>query len=132
MEKKKKTYILLGLSVVWAVLIFVFCTMPSNRLPSVRIPHLDKVAHFGFFFVQSVLLSLLFNFQTKRSYFQIICLSTVLAFAYGGLIEIMQGVFFNRSADVYDLIADIVGGFAGAMFYPTVLRIVRPIFKKYK
>lgn len=123
---------MLGLSVVWAVLIFVFCTMPSNRLPSVRIPHLDKVVHFGFFFVQSVLLSLLFNFETKRSYFQIIGLSTILAFVYGGMIEIMQGAFFNRSADVYDLIADMVGGFIGAMLFPTVLRIVRLIFKKYK
>lgn len=123
---------LLGLSVAWAVLIFVFCTMPSSRLPRVGIPHLDKVVHFGFFFVQSVLLSLLFNFQTRRSYFQIIGLSTVMAFVYGGLIEIMQGSFFNRSADVYDLIADMVGGFTGAMLYPTVLRIVRLPFKKYK
>jgi VanZ family protein len=128
----KKTYILLTLSIAWAILIFVFCTMPSNNLPSLKIPYIDKVAHFGFFFVQSVLLSLLFNFQTRKSYFQIILLSTLLAFAYGGLIEILQNEVFNRTGDLYDLIADILGGFTGAMTYPTILRLFNLIFRRYK
>ncbi len=132
MKVRKKTSILLTLSIAWAILIFVFCTMPSNSLPSLKIPHIDKVVHFGFFFIQSVLLSLLFNFQTKKSYFQIILLSTLLAFAYGGLIEILQSEIFNRTGDLYDLIADILGGFTGAMAYPTILRLFNMIFRKYK
>lgn len=130
METKKKTYILLILSVLWAVLIFVLCTMPSGGLPKTNIPHADKIAHFGIFFVQSVLLSLLFNFQTRKSYVQIIFLSTLLAFVYGGFIEILQGSIFNRSGDVYDLLADILGGFAGAMAFPTILRLYQAAFKK--
>lgn len=132
MEKRKKTYILLILSVAWAVLIFVFCTIPSSGLPKVNIPHMDKIVHFGFFFVQSVLLSLLFNFQTRKSYIRIILLSTLLSFIYGGLIEVLQGTLFNRSGDVYDLLADILGGFVGAMIYPTILRIYYIVFKKNK
>jgi VanZ family protein len=106
--------------------------MPPDKIPSYKIPHADKVAHFGFFFVQSVLLSLIFNFQTKKSYFQIILLSTLLVFIYGGLIEILQSKFFNRAGDLYDLVADLLGGFVGAMIYPTLLRIYSKIFKKYK
>ena len=131
MEKRKKMYILLFLSVAWAILIFVLCTMPMNDLPGTKIPYQDKAAHFGIFFVQSILLSLLFNFQAKKSYFQIILLSTLLAFLYGGLIEILQSEFFNRSGDFYDLVADILGGFCGAMIYPTILRLIKPGIKKY-
>jgi VanZ family protein len=129
MKKNRKTYILLILSIAWALLIFYFCTMSSDKIPRLRIPHMDKVAHAGFFFVQSVFLSLLFNFQTKKSYFQIILLSTLVAFLYGGLIEVLQSKFFNRTGDLYDLIADVLGGFVGAMTYPTVLRIYRKVFK---
>ena len=106
--------------------------MPPDDIPKVKIQYLDKIAHFGVFFVQSVLLSLLFNFQTRKSYFQIILLSTLLAFAYGGLIEILQSSFFNRTGDLYDLIADILGGFMGAIAYPTILRLVKKIIRKSK
>ena len=123
MRKRKKAYLLLISSVAWAVLIFVLCTMPPSDVPKFKIPYFDKFAHFGIFFVQSILLSLLFNFQTKKSYFQIILLSTLMAFIYGGLIEILQSIFFNRTGDLYDLIADVMGGFFGAMIYPTVLRL---------
>jgi VanZ family protein len=132
MQNNRKTYILLVLSIAWALLIFHFCTMSPDKIPGIRIPYADKAAHFGFFFVQSVLLSLLFNFQTKKSYFQIILLSTLLAFIYGGLIEILQSKFFNRTGDLYDLIADLFGGFVGAMIYPTLLRICGKVFKKYR
>ena len=130
MEKKKKAYILLIFSIVWAIIIFVLCALPSSDLPGVQVPYFDKIAHFGIFFVQSVLLSLLFNFQTRKSYFQIIILSTLMAFVYGGLIEILQSNIFNRSGDIYDLIADILGGFFGAIAFPTILRFFRMTFKK--
>jgi Predicted integral membrane protein len=124
----RKRYTLLILCVAWAILIFILCTMPSGGLPNVRIPHFDKFAHFGIFFVQSVLLSLLFKFQTRSSYFQIILLSTLLAFAYGGFLEIIQSNFFNRNGDMYDLIADMLGGFFGAIAYPTILRLFNKIY----
>ena len=130
MEKRKKFYILLILSVSWAIMIFVLCTLPPGNFHSVRIPYFDKIAHFGIFFVQSLLLSLLLNFQTRKSYIRIILLSTLLAFVYGGLIEILQSKFFNRSGEILDLIADILGAFTGAMIYPTIIRLFRRIFKR--
>jgi len=124
MTNRRRITILLILSLVWAGLIFFLCTMPPASVPKIEIiPHLDKVAHFGVFFVQSLLLSLLFNFRKIRSYFVIILLSTLLSFLYGGAIELIQDKFFNRESDFFDLLADTAGGFSGAIFYPTVLRL---------
>lgn len=115
MKKRNKAYMLLILSIVWSILIFVLCTLPPRYIPKLQILHIDKVAHFGFFFVQSVLLSLLFHYKLRNRYFQIIFFSTLLAFLYGGIIEILQYEFFNRTGDWYDLLADVLGGFAGAL-----------------
>jgi VanZ family protein len=131
MNKKKYTYILLLLSIVWAVLIFVLCTIPSNGSPKFKIPNIDKIVHFGFFFVQSILLCLFLNFQTKYSFIKIVFISTILIFLYGGLIEIFQQEFFFRTCDIYDLIADVSGGFSGAIIYPVVIKILRLDSKNY-
>ena len=127
---KKKVYILLLLCIVWTILIFILCTLPSSLIPKLQIHHIDKIAHFGFFFVQSVLLSLLLRLRTKRSYLQIICLSTFQAFIYGGVIEILQDEFFNRTGDWYDLLADVSGGFCGAMIYPAFFKFYNVCSKK--
>ena len=55
-----------------------------------------------------------------------------MAFIYGGIIEILQSKFFNRSGDYYDLIADILGGFFGAIIYPTVLRLFKTKIGKFR
>lgn len=129
MKTGGKAYLLLILSIVWAIIIFILCTMPSGSLPKIRIPHFDKMAHSGFFFVQSVLLSLLLRFRTKRRYRQIVFLSTLLTFVYGGIIELLQDRFFNRTGDWYDLLADMLGGFCGAMIYPAILSLFNKLFR---
>ena len=130
MSINKRTFVLLILSIVWAIIIFILCTMPASGLPKIKLPYIDKVVHFGVFFVQSVLLSFLFSFRTRKSYFQIILLSTLMAFVYGGIIEILQNNVFDRTGDVYDLIADVLGGFAGAVLYPILLRFFNLLSKK--
>jgi len=127
MDARRKVFILLILCIVWAVVIFVGCTLPPRAIPKFSIPHIDKAAHFGFFFVQSVLLSLLFHFKTRRSYFQIILFSTLQAFLYGGLIEILQNEFFSRSGDWFDLLADVLGGLSGALAYFTIFKFFKKI-----
>jgi VanZ family protein len=105
--------------------------MPPSDLPRFRIPNMDKIAHFVFFFVQSVLLSLLLRYRTKRSYLDIIILSTFQAFLYGGVIEFLQNEFFNRTGDLYDLMADTLGGLFGAVTYPVFFRLFNKRAKKY-
>lgn len=126
METKRKAFILFILCIVWASIIFIGCTMPPKQLPKSSIPHIDKAAHFGFFFIQSVLLSFLFRYRSVKSYFHVILFSTLLAFIYGGFIEFLQNQFFNRTGDWYDLIADVIGGFFGAISPP----LLHTYFKK--
>ena len=118
MKKRKKASILLILTVVWAIIIFILCTLPPSEIKKTGIHHIDKAAHFGIFFIQSILLSLLLRFRTKKSFFHIIIFCTLLAFVYGGIIEILQTKYFNRSGEIYDLIADVTGGFLGSIIYP--------------
>ncbi len=121
MKIKKEAYLLLMVNIIWAIAVFFLCAMPSGELPKIRIPYIDKIAHFGFFFIQSLLFCFMLSFQGKRRYWPIVCLATLLAVFYGGLIEILQNRFFNRTGDVYDLAADILGGFTGAIIYPAIL-----------
>ena len=102
----KRTLILAN--IIWILIIFILCAMPSEDIPDphLDIPHLDKVIHFGMFFILSLLIIL-------------------TAFIYGGLIEILQHYFFNRGGDVWDLAADIAGGIAGCLCYPVTKRIFK-------
>ena len=62
-----------------------------------------------------------------------IILATMFALLYGGLIEYLQSHFFNRTGDIVDLMADVVGGFIGAFFSPTLqLLLYHQILKKIR
>ena len=52
MIQKKRKQLLLFRNIIWALVIFVLCAMPSEDIPNPHwdIPHLDKVVHFGMFF----------------------------------------------------------------------------------
>lgn len=51
MIQKKRKQLLLFRNIIWALVIFVLCAMPSEDIPNPHwdIPHLDKVVHFGMF-----------------------------------------------------------------------------------
>ena len=53
-----KRTLILGINLLWTIIIFVLCVMPSDDLPNPRfdIPHIDKVVHFGMYFVSSLLM----------------------------------------------------------------------------
>jgi len=128
METRKKIAPLLILCILWTALITVCFLLPPShfhKLPKWNINHLDKMVHFGFFFIQSILVSLLFRFRTLKSYFPIVIFSTIQALLYGGIIEFLQNEFFNRTGDVNDLIADGLGGFFGALAYPLFFSLFR-------
>jgi VanZ family protein len=105
--------------------------MPSSGIPKFKIPNIDKIAHFGFFFVQSILVSLILYLQTKFNYMPIVLISTLLSFVYGGSIELLQQAYFNRTCDVLDLIADVTGGFTGAAIYPLAVKLLKIRSKNY-
>lgn len=72
-----------------------------------QIPHYDKIAHFGLFFIWSALAFLSFFEGSDRK--ALITILVVIA-AFGAMTEIMQLMTKDRSADVLDFGADMLGG----------------------
>jgi VanZ family protein len=64
-------------------------------------PHVDKVAHFGIFFILAIIMDKAFKLPL---YVQILLLA-----GYGAAIEIMQHTLPYRQASIADFIADFVG-----------------------
>ena len=121
-----RKYVLLSRTLLWAGIIFFLCAIPSSSIPDpkLNIPHLDKVVHFGMFFIMSIFLCSGLRYQTKLSPRACYLIAIGFSFVYGGLIEILQYSCFHRGAEWWDLIADVLGGVAGCLLYPTA--------KKYK
>ena len=88
------------------------------------IPHLDKVAHFGFFFGGAGLLcAWLRHYFKKLNTFQCIWITTLVGSLVGILDEYHQSFTPGRTGnDVYDWIADSAGSFAGAIVMIALLK----------
>lgn len=115
-------------SLMWALVILILCGMPTSGFPTIKIPGIDKMVHFGLFMVFAILLitemnDLRMQLQVKNSY---LWLSFVIAMGYGGLIELMQLYFFtSRGAEWYDFLADLSGAGLAVLVYPMINRILK-------
>lgn len=110
-----KTYLIVAAT--WTLLITYLSLSDVGGLGSfIAIPHKDKMAHFVFYFLFYILwLSYLrlaqlgFKVEVKLLFF---------AIGYGVLMEVLQAVMGNhRSSDVFDVVANSVGAFAGFYYY---------------
>ncbi len=97
----------------------------DNEFGSFNIPYRDKVIHFIFYFVPTILGSLFLIERKKKKSLPTKQL-TILAFSlifFGIIIEVIQGTMtVNRSGDVYDALANSTGVILGiigilAIFY---------------
>ncbi|WP_157980992.1 VanZ family protein [Idiomarina tyrosinivorans] len=82
-----------------AVVTYLFLSSMPAGVP--RFPHIDKVFHFGSFFVLSALL--------YRAFVVPQWLAALLLLTYGLLIEFLQLYTFDRTADFYDWLTDAAG-----------------------
>jgi len=101
-------------ALIWALFIAVLCGLPGKDIPHISFLELlsfDKWVHAGVFFVLVLLLSRAYlnsGSITLRHFSNRI--SCALAICYGALLEVLQGlIFIDRSADVYDFIANSTG-----------------------
>lgn len=97
----------------WTGLILYLCLKNSNELKQIEIPNFDKLIHVVFHFVFTTLWFLYFK---KRwftfSNFRLLAFSLICSLFFGIAIELMQEYFTTtRSADVFDVLANIVGAF---------------------
>lgn len=105
-------------ALLWALGILVATLSPKQDVPSWpwadRI-QLDKWVHAFLFGMQCVLLGLAFlRASSVNRPVGLLVLATVLAVAFGGVVELLQEVMGNgREGDVSDLLADAAGALLG-------------------
>jgi len=103
-------------AVLWAAGIWWLSSNPSPPGSSwLKIPHLDKVAHFGLFFVQALLLRLA-GVNAPLAF--------LAALTWGGIDEVHQRFVPGRAAELGDWMADAVGAAAGILAW-RLIRLAR-------
>lgn len=117
--KKRAKYI----AILWTLLIFIACFIPGNEIPNIKVPLIDKWAHFilfgGFTF-----LWLLAKPRQETIYLLLLFLIGSIT---GYLVEELQGLlsFLGRAKDIYDIYADVVGAALGVVLFYIFARIAR-------
>lgn len=97
---------------ILTALIIMYLSMTSShtfdKVPIINIPSIDKLVHFGMYFVlMSVLI--LENRKALRGTYSLILIAFIVL-SYGIVIEFMQSALtVTRSGNVYDALADFAG-----------------------
>ena len=108
---------------LWALLILILCGIPGRDIPHISFLELlsfDKFVHAGIFFVLILLSTRGFVLQTTytKVHQNPKVIALLICVTYGGLLEVMQGTIFEeRSADIYDFIANSFGCVMGLFMY---------------
>lgn len=104
---------------IWALLIMIASSIPADQLPNVQIFGWDKIAHVCVFFIFGILIlrSLYHRNKPIISKKQIAILTLVFVVSFGIFDEIFQSIIPGRTSDIYDLIADAVGGILAVSFF---------------
>lgn len=117
-------------AIIWFIVIFVLCAMPGKDIPHISFLEMlafDKWVHAGIFFVLVLFLMRGMKFTYLRAaHSTALLFALAVAIPYGGLLEIMQGAFFqDRSADAYDFIANSFGAICGVLVYRKLEQRIR-------
>lgn len=125
----KKRVLLATAVLAWAAVIFLLCTLPSSSIPKPgwEIPHADKIAHFGLHFVMAYLLIRLLRAIGIHHEWAAAIIATCFCILYGGLIEILQMNYFQRSGDPLDELANLLGACAGCLLSAFLHRHRSPV-----
>ncbi len=112
--------------IAWVLVIHNFSATPGQDLPSVGIPHADKIFHLVEYFVLGVLLIRAFDHSAalviNKSDFNVglaklSILAIIIALCYGAIDELYQRAVPGRSCDLFDYLADCAGSLAGIFLY---------------
>lgn len=119
---------------LWAIIVITLCAMPQKSFNGT--PHfegMDKLAHTGFFFVFSTLMYFGngYYFGHRMSKFWSIVLVVAFSILFGLFTEgIQKYIFTHRSADLWDLFADLVGTGMGSFAFLVLYRQPRSLSYK--
>ena len=110
-------------SLFWIGLIFALSVFKGDKIPvhtEFKIPHLDKIGHFGMYFILTFLLAYDFfahNNSLRKNSSNMLLVMMVSIF-FGVAMELLQHfIFVWRSGDIYDLFANIAGSVVAIPFF---------------
>jgi VanZ family protein len=88
----------------------------ANEIKQIEIPNFDKIIHFVFHFVFTTLWFLYFKKKFNSSNnINLLAITLIISFVFGIAIELMQQYFTTtRTADVFDILANLFGAFLAA------------------
>ena len=119
-EKLSKAKSLLSICIVFSILATIAFLIPLRGAPTLNIKFpLDKLIH-GIIYLSLSFLWISYlnrtkNYKTSGSPIFIILL---LCLFYGIIIEALQELFIPlRKADIFDILANTIGSFLGALLY---------------
>jgi VanZ family protein len=117
-------YLLVFRVFFWLALLgsYIAAVVPQDMAPKVGSLS-DKSIHFIAFAV----LTLLLRFAYSITWFQ----TFLLLFVYAVFIEFSQFFTPNRSAELLDVVADVIGIGIGLLFYPFIKRLIMS-YTKYE
>jgi VanZ family protein len=103
-------------ALLWSLAIFVSSSLHGIRLPF-KFISADKLIHFGIFFILGILAARAFLFQQRFPLVQKYALLFAVLFvmSYGASDEIHQMFVPGRSPEIFDFLADTLGGILAAM-----------------
>jgi VanZ family protein len=99
----------------WALLIFLLSSIPGAAFPASKLFSYDKLLHAGVYSVLGAFCFMAIPRRFSRKSSVLVALSCALATLYGFTDEFHQLFVPGRSADLRDVLADCVGGLAGAL-----------------
>ncbi len=96
------------LTLVFSTILMVFLLLPSDAFPSHKIFSIDKVWHFGSYFLLMLLMILAFKqIDGSPKYYKL--LAFVMTLLHACTSEWFQQYSPGRTSDITDWVADIVG-----------------------
>jgi len=100
---------------------FIASAIPGTSYPQVRLPFADKIVHFGVYAVLGAACARGLQLTTRKRGLALAALTAALVIGFGASDEFHQYFVPSRSCDWHDLVADALGGFAGALAWITTL-----------
>ena len=96
-------------SLFWSFLIAFLLLSPKGELPSVKIPGIDLIAHFGLFGILALLIQYDWHHYKPHSSKERFYYIFAIAFTFGIILEILQPLISNRDTELSDILANFTG-----------------------
>jgi VanZ family protein len=115
------------LAAFWLLIMTVLFVLPGSAFPEERWfdkVYFDKWVHVGLFAVLLFLWRSSIASPIKSYSMMLLC----IALLYGLSIEVIQGAWVpNRSADIFDVVADMTGSLLGILMWQGVYKKNKPL-----